>query len=175
MPTWNIMVEARGPARSRPLNPGDGSLGAFLDELRTWHGSAGGGDRAWDARITVKAKDTAEAHAIGTQVVSSAAKRAGLPAWPLVRVEVVREDLFRHDLAQPSLPEILGPGEVATLLGVSSQRLLALRRAGRFPEPALEVAAAPLWLRSTVESFVAQWDRRPGNPTFRAPRRSAVS
>jgi hypothetical protein len=50
------------------------------------------------------------------------------------------------------------------VLGVTRQRLHELRTAGRFPLPLVDLAATPVWLRSTVESFLEHWDRRPGRP-----------
>ena len=48
------------------------------------------------------------------------------------------------------------------VLNVSKQRFGELRREGRFPNPIVELAATPVWRRSTIEGFMATWDRSPG-------------
>jgi hypothetical protein len=48
---------------------------------------------------------------------------------------------------------------------VSTQRLheLATGKAG-FPEPIYELRTGKLWLRSAIEAFGRQWERKPGRP-----------
>lgn len=58
--------------------------------------------------------------------------------------------------------EIYGSRELAKLLGVSRQRLLQLRGSGGLPDPDVELAATPIWLRPTVERFVWEWSRQSG-------------
>jgi acetamidase/formamidase len=89
---------------------------------------------------------------------------AGLPPWPIVRVEVVREDVLDRELHQAQIPELVGTSEVIKLLGVTRQRLHELRTAGRFPLPTLELAAGPIWMRPAIEQFAAERNRRPGRP-----------
>jgi len=84
--------------------------------------------------------------------------------WPVIRTEAVEENTFHAQLEVSNFPSILGTTEVTELLGVSRQRLHELRNSRRFPAPAYEVAATPLWIRSTVDSFLAGWERKPGRP-----------
>jgi len=91
----------------------------------------------------------------------------GLPEWPVVRLEAVREDVLDAELRRSPFPSIVGTREVTEMLGISRQRLHELRRDGRFPEPMVELAAGPIWLRAAVEAFLRIWDRRPGRPGAR--------
>jgi predicted DNA-binding transcriptional regulator AlpA len=63
--------------------------------------------------------------------------------------------------------DILGTTEVVELLGVSRQRIHELRTAGRFPEPMVELAAGPIWLRSGIEAYLETWSRKAGRPRSR--------
>ena len=63
-----------------------------------------------------------------------------------------------------NFPDLVGTTEVAELLGVTRQRIHELRKAGRFPEPMVELAAGPIWLRPAIESFDKQWERKVGRP-----------
>lgn len=52
---------------------------------------------------------------------------------------------------------ILGTSEVAEVLGVSKQRIHALRKMVEFPEPVRVLASTPLWDKEEVLSFLAVW------------------
>jgi predicted DNA-binding transcriptional regulator AlpA len=45
-------------------------------------------------------------------------------------------------------------GEVAKSLGVSRQRLVRERSAGRFPKPDLTIGKAPLWRPATIREWI---------------------
>ena len=53
--------------------------------------------------------------------------------------------------------DIMGTSEVAEYLGVSKQRIHALRKDPRFPAPFKHLASTPLWDRWEVHFFLAQW------------------
>jgi predicted DNA-binding transcriptional regulator AlpA len=53
--------------------------------------------------------------------------------------------------------DILGTSEVAEVLGVSKQRIHALRKMVQFPEPFKVLASTPLWNRSEIVAFLAEW------------------
>ena len=46
-----------------------------------------------------------------------------------------------------------------------AKRFHELRARNDFPEPVLQLAATPLWLRSAIDAFLEGWDRRPGRRT----------
>ena len=58
--------------------------------------------------------------------------------------------------------EVYGSRELADMLNVSRQRLAQLRAEGTLPEPDAILAATPVWRRTTIDSFIFGWRRRPG-------------
>ena len=97
-------------------------------------------------------------------MIEALAVKAGMPAWPAVRVEAVRQDVLAEQLAHPSLPDLVSAPEAADILGVKPQRIHQLvTEHGDFPEPAYELRAGKLWLRAAIEAF-AQRKRQPGRP-----------
>jgi hypothetical protein len=52
---------------------------------------------------------------------------------------------------------ILGTAEVAEVLGVSKQRIHALRKMVEFPEPIVQLASTPLWDKEDIMSFLTKW------------------
>ena len=63
--------------------------------------SGGGSPFSWSARISVEAHGAADAVALAAALVTRLAADAGLPAWPVVRAEAVREDILAEDAARP--------------------------------------------------------------------------
>lgn len=55
------------------------------------------------------------------------------------------------------ISDILGTSEVATVLGVSKQRIHSLRKMVEFPEPFVTLASTPLWNRIEIVEFLTQW------------------
>jgi hypothetical protein len=51
------------------------------------------------------------------------------------------------------LPECVGLGEAAALLGVSKQRVHQLAQQAGFPEPVLRLRATPVWRASDVRRY----------------------
>jgi hypothetical protein len=166
---WSVLVETTAPDGVN-VNGEDllVRIGDLVEALAD-HGAAGSGDeRGWDVRLTIETKPGSDAafHAVaigGTRVLGYADK-VGVPLWPVVRTEARAVNTFRAELEVTNFPKVLGITEVIKVLNVSRQRLHELRRSGRFPEPIAELAATPLWTRSTVDSFLAGWKRKPGRP-----------
>ncbi|MFN2504268.1 MAG: hypothetical protein ABR540_08565 [Acidimicrobiales bacterium] len=77
-------------------------------------------------------------------------------------VEALSPEELRRQNAAPSLPELVGVGEVAEMLGVTRQRASGLARSSTFPPPLADLKAGPVWARASVERFVEQWHRTPG-------------
>ncbi len=66
-----------------------------------------------------------------------------------------------------ALGSILGPHEFAVRLGVSRQRLNALRRTlPYFPTPWRELKIGPIWTSEQVGEFIDQWPRKTGRPNM---------
>jgi hypothetical protein len=66
--------------------------------------------------------------------------------------------------AEPPFPELAGAAEVATMLGISRQRLHALRDRHEFPAPVATLAAGPVWRKGDLTRFAEGWHRKPGRP-----------
>lgn len=167
---WSVLVETRAP---KPIEKDlVEELGEMTEALADRYATVGGDGRGWDVRLSVTTGEgplaAAEAVEEGTRLVSTYAEKVNLPMWPVIRTEAVEGDTFHAELEVSNFPDMLGTTEVTELLGVSRQRLHELRNSGRFPAPAYELAATPLWIRSTVDSFVAGWSRKPGRPPLRA-------
>lgn len=160
---WSVSIETAADDQST-LDAG--ALDRFRDVLADHTPGVGGDERGYTARISIEAPDAGAAGIEATAVVRAAAEVAGLPSWPVVRSEVVRDDLFGDQLGEPSPPELVGTSEVATLFRVSRQRLSEIRKNPSlgFPDPAVELAAGPIWLRTAVELWLEGWERKPGRP-----------
>lgn len=166
---WSVLVETEAP-EGADVDEDElfAQFGELTDALAD-HGAAVGGDRrGWDVRLNIEtaAGPLAAAYAVdaGAPLVFEYAEKVGLPLWPVVRTEAREINTFHAELEVSNFPAVLGTTEVTKVLGVSRQRLHELRAAGRFPEPIAELAATPLWIRSTVDSFLAGWKRKPGRP-----------
>lgn len=94
-------------------------------------------------------------------------RKVGYDLGSVCRVEALKMDVLSAELERPTFPDILGTTEVVELLGVSRQRIHELRTAGRFPEPMVELAAGPIWLRSGIEAYLETWSRKAGRPRSR--------
>jgi len=80
----------------------EGALGLFLTAVQPFHGAVtgGGGPQGWSARISIEARDAADAVAVAAALVTRIAADVALPGWPVVRAEAVREDVLDEDLAR---------------------------------------------------------------------------
>ncbi len=156
--TTELQVTGAGPGLDEVRDRAD----ELMDQLADYGAVAAAGECSWSVQLTVPAESSAKAVAEAQKLVAKAAARAGLPKWPIVRLEAVWDELVEAEQRQSPLPQLLGSQEVVEALGVSRQRFHELRSDGRFPEPVIQLAATPLWLRSAVDAFLEDWDRRPG-------------
>jgi hypothetical protein len=104
MDWWSVNIEARtdGPAQIA-----DDAVDKFIALTEPYSGtvSMGGDPARWSATISLEAGGAAEAVAEATRVVTLLAADAGLPGWPVVRAEAMREDLFEEDLFEEDVFE----------------------------------------------------------------------
>jgi hypothetical protein len=90
---WSVGLEAEG---DRVL--GHAEIVELADAVASSSGIASGiGTNRYGARLVVVAVSRDEAVEKATQEFGHAAAQAGLPRWPIVRIEVVSED---EDLAR---------------------------------------------------------------------------
>jgi hypothetical protein len=109
-------------------------------------------------------------------VFRTVAEELKLPRWPIVRVEssaynesddqleAEAQRLQRSSFGRGEGSPLVGLMEVATILGVSKQRVTQLARRENFPPPQATLRAGPVWSRSSIESFHERWSRRSGRP-----------
>lgn len=173
---WSVFVgTAAGKGQRRVAKMADRS-GLLVDGLvgRGGVATTSRDGRRYGARFCVDAPGPVEALQQAMTVFREAAAAAGLPAWDVVEVEMQTDAELERQNAQPTLPELVGVGEVAELLGVTRQRASALARSRGFPAPLVTLRSGPVWTRPSVDRFVRSWHRRPGRtPVKRPPGRVA--
>jgi hypothetical protein len=181
---WTVTIEAAGtdPAGTDPadLTTFPDAIDALVDGLHDHGGAVSsstdstryGATFTWNAPAIRQAallghmNDAADETAHDAlHYFRAAAERAGLPAWPIVRLEVVTWSEMDAELEQPTIPELVGVGEIAEIIGVTQQRASKLARRPDFPEPVARLRSGPVWARPSLNRFVADWDRKPGRPS----------
>jgi predicted DNA-binding transcriptional regulator AlpA len=162
MPYWSVYLEALAPEGAGVPHDLFGLASTLMDLLSEHGAVTSAGDRSWSVQLSVTAKSSSDALDRAQELVAKAAVHVGLPDWPFVRVEAVWDELIDAEQSESPLPQLLGSQEVVEALGVSRQRFHELRARKDFPEPVLQLAATPLWLRSAIDAFLEGWDRRPG-------------
>lgn len=162
---WHsVHVAARPPAVATDLSVDENAVDALTELLEEHDGVVYVGTAAWDATFSVQAPSAREAVLRGVPLAEKLAIRAGMPSWPIVRAEAVRQDVLDAENARPTLPELVSVPEAAEILGVSPQRVRELAAANpAFPEPMYELRTGKLWLRDAIDVF-ARRDRKPGRP-----------
>lgn len=115
------------------------------------------------------------------QAVDDALKRAraavrsvGLRGQP-VAIDVKPWADSEAELAKPFVPPLAGVAEVATMLGVSKQRVSTLASEHKdFPRPVAQLAAGPVWPVDWIERFNERWTRRRTGRPAKAPEPGAT-
>ncbi len=179
---YSVYVEAVGPQSAPPL--GLEQLADFSDRLFEVGGDVGGivsgsvtreQQRSWSARVRIAGvRSIRDAMTSGERLVSDAAQAAGLPAWPIVKLEAVEWERLGAELKRPPGPELVGIAELAGLAGVSRQRASILARREGFPDPLATLAAGPVWDLHAARRFLEGWPRQVGRPA-KQPRDVSVS
>ena len=165
---YSVHLEARPSADARDLTVDENAADALMDLLKQHDGVVSTGTGAWEATISVEASDAWEASNSGSDLIEKLADKAGMPNWPAVRVDVVRQDVLEAENMRPTLPELVSGPEAAEILGVSPQRLRQLADGhALFPEPMYDLRTGKLWLKDAIEAFDRRWDRKPGRPRRR--------
>ena len=168
MRDWSVNVEASDSGDHRV----DQDAAEALIELLADHHVGGVvlGSGRYGCRFDVAAETPSQATAEAEEVFLQAASAAGLPPWPVVRLEAVAVEQLDADLARATFPRLVGVAELAEILGVSRARASELAStAPAFPPPAARLASGPVWTEPSVRRFIQAWRRRPGP----APRAAA--
>ncbi|HEV3231792.1 MAG TPA: hypothetical protein VG245_06030 [Candidatus Dormibacteraeota bacterium] len=141
-------------------DPSKEAVDDILDALAGHAPSISAGDGRASVRVSVRGR-TALAAATTAVGLVAAHTPAEADAVGLV-VETV--DDLEQRLSRSNAPDLVGVAELATLLGVSRQRVSQLGDSNAFPRPVAQLAAGPVWLRQHVGRFVETWNRQPGRP-----------
>jgi hypothetical protein len=162
---YSVHMEARAPADAPDLTIDEDAADALMDLLEDHDGVVSTGTGTWDATISVQAPSAWVASDRGSALLDKLADKTGMPDWPAVRVDVIRQDMLEAENRLPTLPELVSGPEAAEMLRVSPQRLRQLSEGhASFPEPMYELRAGKLWLKDAIETFDRRWDRKPGRP-----------
>ena len=166
---YSVHMEARPSADAQDLTVDEDAADALMELLEQYDGVVSTGTGAWGATISVQASNAWEASGSGSALIERLAEKAGMPYWPAVRVDVVRQDILEAENMRPTLPELVSGPEAAEILGVSPQRIRQLADGhASFPKPMYELRAGKLWLKDAIEAFDRRWDRKPGRPRVMA-------
>jgi hypothetical protein len=166
---YSVHAEARAPHGAKPVGDALGAMARLMQLVLEHDGVGGVDERSWSVTVSLLADSARQACERGAALITDLATEAGLPAWPLVRLEAVRGDVLDEDLARPNIPSLVSGPEAGQILGVSKQRVHQLAATHPdFPKPLYELAAGKLWHRAAVERFAAEWERRPGRPPKQA-------
>jgi hypothetical protein len=163
MESFSVRVETRAPKAATDAVT-DEAVDQLMELLEPYEAVVAAGPESWDATVTVLSENPRHAIEQGAQLIEEMAAKAGLPLWPTVHVEGIRQDVLAEELAHPLLPELVSAPEAADILGVSAQRVHQIAAENTdFPEPAYELRAGKLWLRAAIQAF-AERKRMPGRP-----------
>ena len=153
----------RGLRRGRPL----GARAAAFGARRGWSGGVrrvlSGGPGATFSLPKTPDAEIGGLAGTAVELFETACAKLGLEHRGIARVDVLDERLLDLELSRD--PEgYLGVTEIAKLLRVSRQRVGQLREREDFPAPIVEIAAGPVWTRTSLTRFVEAWPRKPGRP-----------
>ena len=119
----------------------------------------------WVVTFGVDATDTSHALNEGLQLLT---KFVGNPGT-VVSAMVIWVTELERQARLGNMPQLVGASEVATLLGVSRQRVHQLyQQNDAFPIPLVQVAMGPLWDERAIRAFDRGWSRQPGRPSANA-------
>jgi hypothetical protein len=176
---WSVYVQTAGPYDAPPLD--EATVDQFAMNLSAYSPAVTGAaapehERTWSVQLSItnESDDPVRAVQVAVDVVTDAAHKAGLPPWPVVKLEATEWERFDAELDEPNTPDLVGIAELAELVGVRRQRASVLARRPDFPEPLAELASGPVWDRRMVERFVQSWVRKPGRPATRREQRTAA-
>jgi hypothetical protein len=167
MDDYSVRLESRiGDSALDVLD--DAAADELMDLLESHDGVVAAGADTWSATVTMAAQNAFEALGHGAQFIMEMAAKAGMPDWPVVRADVVLQEILDAETARPALPDLVSAPEAADILRVSPQRVheLAAEKPD-FPAAVYELRTGRLWLRDAISAFDQRWDRRPGRPSAR--------
>jgi hypothetical protein len=93
---FSVHLEARAPEGVAQIVNQD-AADRLMDLLVQHDGIVSSGAGQWGVTIGLEEPDPVRAAAVAAALVESLAAAAGLPDWPMVRVEAVRDDVLEED------------------------------------------------------------------------------
>ena len=162
MSEWTI--EADGKYRTRRGESMEDVADLVLDEFGKYGAAVSVGPGTLSITFTVDVPVEQIAYMVGTELLGDL-----LPKFVPTRIMVESTKATEERVGMSNVPDLVGVTEVAHELGVSKQRVSALRSSGQFPSPIADLAAGPVWLRSSVTRFHQNWARKSGRPRKPAP------
>jgi alpha-D-ribose 1-methylphosphonate 5-triphosphate synthase subunit PhnG len=161
---WGVTVAAAATEPHPDTDPDPAGSALRLSDLLADSGAQGAatsmsGDRV-EATFTIQAEGPAQAVQKGLAAWREAAEKLGfkVSVWPVTRAEAATYDELAADFAATALPELVGVAEVAEMLGVSKQRVSALKDEPWFPRPLAQLASGPAWSAAGIRKFASeQW------------------
>jgi hypothetical protein len=173
---WNITIEVEGPREEvESLDDLLTALNDLLVILEPYDPVVIGpapddpsGVARYGVDLTLSTATLDEAYSWGLSVFREASDKAGLPVWPVIRMEALTNEALDASLGLAAFPALLGVAELAEVLHVSKPRASELAHSPTFPPPIMVLAAGPIWLKASVMRYVETWDRRPGRPVAAA-------
>jgi hypothetical protein len=164
MEWFSVHLATRAPGGVSHVAVEDRAADRLMDLLEDHDGVVSAGTNSWSATVSIQAHSSSDAARDGVALIESFAAEAGMPPWPAVRTEAVRQDILEAENARPTLPELVSAPEAADILRVTPQRLHQLVAENAvFPEPMYELRTGKLWLRAAIEAFATR-ERKPGRP-----------
>jgi hypothetical protein len=93
---WSVTVESRADGTGQV---DDDATARLLDLTAPYSGRVrtSGELARWTATIDLEAASAADAVADGVRLLAALANDAGMPGWPVVRAEAVRDDVGNDD------------------------------------------------------------------------------
>lgn len=164
MNDWSVRVEWTGTG---PLS--DDQAEALDEQLAAHAGRVGDEPNGnTSAQLHVKAGTIRQAFDAAVRATEAACKALGLPCT-VVATDVATWAEFERRLAEPPVPPLVGPTEVATRLGVTRQRASDIIKANAEVFRAVaHTSRGPLYLEAALDRFEASWERRSGRPPKKA-------
>lgn len=114
--------------------------------------------------LTVEAGTLRQAMQTALAAVDNAVRATGHPAPAFTSLEILTVEQHEQRLARPTIPELVGYAEIATMAGVSRQRAAQYADLGGFPPAVVTTQAGPLRVKAQVEQWLATRTRKPGRP-----------
>lgn len=163
---WSVELVACRPAGISDAPPNmDERLIDALEEIAADRAAAGSvAEDRYSVRMIVPGEEPIAVLQEALGVFLKITEYAGLPSWPIMDASVTEWQEFERTLETSQYPVLLGVTELAQLLNVSKQRASELARLPHFARPVAQLASGPVWDNSMIQTFVADWSRKPGRP-----------